>query len=198
MEPETESLIEQLSDPRSPRRRSAAKRLGRTGTPDAGPALLAALRTEVGKPRTWETQYEMALALGLCGHREALPFLRELAGRPFDATMVYVAVGESVVRLADDPAQAVLWCLRQGPEMLADGALRGMTHLGLVPDEAVRDAILDVVERTPREHHLRYWPAVAAADWPGRRARSYLKKCARGPREDVAEAARASLARAAR
>jgi HEAT repeat protein len=194
---DADSLFEQLSDRRSPRRRSAAKRLGRAGDPAAGPALLEALRAEVQDARTWETQYEMALALGLCGHREALPFLRELAGRPFTATMVYVGLGESIVRLADDPAQAVLWCLEQGPEMLADGALRGMAHLGLVPDEAVRNTILDFVERTPREHHLRYWPAVAAARWPDRRARSYLKKSARGPREDVAEAARASLAQAA-
>jgi HEAT repeat protein len=191
------SLLAQLSDRSSPRRRSAAKRLGRAGDEAAGPALLDALRTEVEDARTWETQYEMVLALGLCGHREAEPFLRELAGRPFTATMVYVAVGESVVRLAGDPAGAVLWCLEQGPEMLADGALRAVAHLGLVPEEPVRDAILDFVERTPREHHLRYWPAVAAARWPGRRARSYLKKCARGPREDVAEAARASLTRAA-
>ncbi|MGW0993885.1 HEAT repeat domain-containing protein [Streptomyces sp. NPDC002523] len=194
---DTPTLLEQLSDRHSPRRRAAAKRLGRTGDPAAGPALLGALRDEVADARTWETQYEMALALGLCGHREALPFLRELAGRPFAATAVSVAVGESVVRLADDPARAVVWCLGQGPEMLADGALRGMARLGLVPDEPVRDAILDFVERTPGEHHLRYWPAVAAARWPGRRARSYLKKCAPGPREDVAEAARVSLARAA-
>ncbi|MGW3290209.1 HEAT repeat domain-containing protein [Streptomyces sp. NPDC001002] len=197
MEAETASLIEQLSEKRSPRRRSAAKKLGRAGAPAAGPALLGALRAEVEDPRSWETQYEMALALGMCGHREAQPFLRELAGRPFAATMVYVAVGESLVRLAEDPAEAVLWCLRQEPEMLADGALRGVALLGFVPDEAVCGAILDFVERTPGEHHLRYWPAVAAADWPGRRARAYLKKCAKGPREDVAEAARASLARAA-
>lgn len=197
MGPDIDALIEQLSDKRSARRRAAAKKLGAAGDPAAGPALLAALRAEVEDSRTWETQYEMALALGLTGHREALPFLRELAGRPFTATMVYVGVGESLVRLADDPAGEVLWCLGQGPDMLADGALRGMARLGLVPEEPVRDAILDVVERTPQEHHLRYWPAVAAGGWPGRRARSYLKKCARGPREDVAEAARASLARAA-
>lgn len=71
--------------------------------------------------------------------------------------------------------------------MLADGALRAVALLELVPSQGTVAQILDFAERHPPEHHLRYWPAVAAARWPGRRTRSYLKKCARGPREDVAE-----------
>jgi HEAT repeat protein len=196
MDPAVDALLAQLSDAHSPKRRSAAKRLGKKGDPAAGPALLEALRAEIQDERTWETQYEMALALGLCGHHEAVPELRELARRPFAATMVQVAIGESLVRLAPDPPEAALWCLEQGSDMLADGALRAVARMGLVPRERVVAQILDFVERRPPEHHLRYWPAVAAAQWPGRRARSYLKKCAKGPREDVAEVARASLSRA--
>ncbi|MYZ35903.1 HEAT repeat domain-containing protein, partial [Streptomyces sp. SID4917] len=58
--------------------------------------------------------------------------------------------------------------------MLADGALRAVALLELVPSQGTVAQILDFAERHPPEHHLRYWPAVAAARWPGRRTRSYL------------------------
>ncbi|WP_233289190.1 hypothetical protein [Kitasatospora sp. MBT63] len=90
----------QLGHRLSPKRRSAASRLRRLADPAAGPALLEALQTEVRDARTWETQYQMVMALGTCGHRPALGLLRDLARRPFEATAVYVALGDAIVRLS--------------------------------------------------------------------------------------------------
>ncbi|MFC9288738.1 hypothetical protein ACFT0E_19100, partial [Streptomyces sp. NPDC057052] len=95
-----DEAVARLGHRLSPERRSAARRLRRLADPAAGPSLLEALRREVHDPRTWKTQYEMAMALGMCGHRPALGFLRELARRPHEATMVYAALGDAVVRLA--------------------------------------------------------------------------------------------------
>ncbi|MGW5159732.1 hypothetical protein ACWEPN_30010 [Nonomuraea wenchangensis] len=188
--------ITQLADARSPRRRAAAKRLRALADPVAGPALLDALRREIRDPRSWETQYQMIMALATCGHQPALPLLRELALKPLDATMVYVALGDGIVRLGrdhpNDPAP-LDWCLSTGNDMLADGALRAVAMLRLILDEPAIDRILNfLAERTPN-NGLRFWPAAAAAGWNGPRVNIFLTACASSPREDVADAAKASL-----
>ena len=188
--------VEQLGDPRSSRRRAAAKRLRVLADPAAGPALLDALRREVADPRTWETQDQMVMALAGRGHRPAEVFLRELAMRQFDATMVQVAIGDAIVRLGrefpEDPAP-VDWCLATGNDSLADGALRAVAMLRLRLDERAVGRILDFLAGRDPFDRLRFWPAVAAAGWKGPRVRTFLTQCAGGPREDVADAARASL-----
>jgi HEAT repeat protein len=75
------ALVEQLASPQSAKRRSAAKKLRKLKAAEAGPALLAALERELQDARTWETQYQMVMALGECGHRAALPFLEARAIR---------------------------------------------------------------------------------------------------------------------
>lgn len=100
MSSEIALLVEQLAARQSPKRRAAARKLRTLKVAAAGPALLTALEREVADPRTWETQYQMVMALGECGYREALPLLEAFAQRPFEATMVYVAPGDAIVRLS--------------------------------------------------------------------------------------------------
>ena len=188
--------ITQLTDARSARRRAAAKRLRALAAPAAGPALLEALRREVRDPRTWETQYQMIMALATCGHQPALPFLRELALKPLDATMIYVALGDAIVRLSrdhpNDPTP-VDWCLTALNDMLADGALRAVAMLRLTLDDATVDRILDFLSGRNPHDGLRFWPAAAAAGWTGPRVKAFLTECVGSPREDISEAALASL-----
>lgn len=188
--------ISQLSDSRSPRRRAAAKRLRTLADPAAGPALTDALRREVQDPRTWETQYQLVMAVAMSDYRPALRFLRELAVSPFEATMVYVAIGDAIVRLGrespNDPAP-VTWCLATGNDMLIDGAFRAVAMLHLALDPPAIDRILDHISgRGPRDG-IRFWPAAAAAGWRGPRVEAFLTEAAALPRADVAEAAKASL-----
>src|SRR5690242_7767306 len=91
---------ELLRDKRSPRRRFDAKKLRALADPSAGPALLDALHRELRDSRTWETQYQMIMALGTCGWHPALPDLRRFARRKLQSNMVYVALGDAIVRLA--------------------------------------------------------------------------------------------------
>ncbi|MGV9938520.1 HEAT repeat domain-containing protein [Streptomyces sp. NPDC003401] len=190
-----DEAVARLAHGRSPGRRSAARRLRRLADPAAGPSLLEALRREADDPRTWETQYEMVMALGVCGHRPALGFLRELARRPYEATMVYVALGDAVVRLSapEDTAGALRWCLDSGTPLLADGALRAVAAQRLCPDPATVDHVLDFLAPLDPHDGLRFWAAAAAVEWPGPRVGEFLRACAAGPRADVAEAAAASL-----
>ncbi|MFI6587734.1 HEAT repeat domain-containing protein [Embleya sp. NPDC050493] len=195
MAPTTDEAVEQLGDARSSRRRSAATRLRRLAQPAAGPPLLDALQREVRDHRTWETQYQMVMALGACGHRPALDPLRELARRHFDATMVYVALGDAIVRLStpEDPAGALLWCMDSGTAALADGALRAVAMQRLRLDSQTVDRVLDFLRPLEPHDGLRFWAAAAAAGWSGPRVREFLQGCAAGPRADVADAAASSL-----
>ena len=93
------TLIDQLNDKASAKRRSAAKALRRMRAAEAGPALLAALEKEMADRRTWETQYQMAMALGACRHIEALPLLQRIATMDLDATMVLAGTGDAITRL---------------------------------------------------------------------------------------------------
>lgn len=93
------SLIKQLHHKSSPKRRAAAKKIRKLTANDAGPALQAALENELKDVRTWETQYQMIMALGEAKHTESLNFLLQLANHHFDATMIYVAIGDAVTRL---------------------------------------------------------------------------------------------------
>jgi HEAT repeat protein len=97
------AALDLLRDKRSPKRRAGAKKLRELADPAAGPALLDVLRIEIKDPRTWETQYQMIIALGSSAYEEALPLLRELARARFEATSIYVALGDAIVRLARKP-----------------------------------------------------------------------------------------------
>jgi hypothetical protein len=189
-----QALIEQLGAPQSANRRSAAKKLRKLQDASAGPALLAALERELEDVRTWETQYQMVMALGECGHRAALPFLEALAARPFDATMVYVAIGDAIVRLSHTgPADvsAVLQLMRGARDpMLIDGAFRAMAMLRLVPEDAAIAEMLDYVKALgAKGEERRFWLAAAAPGWRGARVEAFLDECERSTAAHVREAA---------
>jgi hypothetical protein len=190
------AAINLLGDKGSPKRRSAAKKLRKLGDASAGVALLDALRAELKDPRTWETQYQMIMALGECGYEEALSFLRELARAKFEATMVYVALGDAIVRLArkhQNVALPVIECARSGNDMLADGAFRAMAMLRMVPDEATIATLIDLVSARPPEDGIPFWVVAAAPGWKGPKVEAFLHECESSPRKDVCDAAKDAL-----
>ncbi|MFM9448241.1 HEAT repeat domain-containing protein [Streptomyces acidiscabies] len=162
-----EEALVQLSDRASTKRRSAAKRLSKIANETAGPALLRALQQEIGDLRTWETQYEIIMALGACGYRPAIEFLAELAKEPTDATALYLALGDSIARLRspqDGFTAPLEWCLDHGDPSLVDGALRAIASLRAVLDAGSIDRLLDFLDPLDPHDGLRYWAAVGAAE----------------------------------
>ena len=193
--PDLGQSVDALRSRTSPKRRAAAKRLRRLKDPAAGPALLDALRREVQDPRTWETQYQMIMALGESGHEPALPVLRELARRNFEATIVYVALGDAIVRLgrlSGDDSAPVLEMMSTSNRMLIDGAFRAVAMLQLALDPQTIEAIIDHVASLDPNDGLRFWVASAAAGWSGTSVDHFLGACAASPREDVRTAALSS------
>ncbi len=188
-----QSLLMELGESRSPKRRAAAKKLRKIGSVVAGPALLAALGREVRDPRTWETQYQIVMALGESGYREALPFLQFLANQSIEATMVYVGLGDAIVRLSQSTpsdVSPVLAILRENRNpMLINGAFRAMAMLRLIPEPAEIDEILSYVAKLPPDDGHRFWVAAAAPGWGGSGVDAFIRECAQSSSPDLQEAA---------
>jgi HEAT repeat protein len=187
----------QLTDRSSAKRRSAAKRLRALADPKAGPALLSALESEIADPRTWETQYQIIMALGACHHAPALDSLQHLAEQQDDYTMVGVALGDALVRIEWATAHALTTVdryMQSGPPGVVDGAFRALAIMELVPDDDLVDRILAFAERLERTDPLRYWVAASAAGWSGPNGESYLRSCLTSPNADLRAVAAASLA----
>lgn len=189
------ALIDQLSHAASSKRRQAAKCLRGLGDPAAGPSLLEALRRELKDPRTWETQYQMIMALGECHCEGALPVLRDLASQPLFHTMVLVAVGDALLRLSrrapDDPAP-LLEILATANAPVIEGALRAVAMLRLKLDEHVVRIVIQYASK-PENEARRFWVAAAAAGWRGQDVEDFLHRCSQSGSHETRNAAAAAL-----
>lgn len=202
MPDDIQTLIEQLSNPKSDKRRSAAKKLRKLGAKEAGAALLTALKAELRDTRSWETQYQMIMALGECGYNEALPFLHELLNdHNFgDPTMQYMALGDSIVRLeqsSNDDARPVMQfidtCKANSSDqrkMALEGALRAVAMQKMKPDQKTISGIISGVSAlTTNGSSLPFWVLAAAAGWDGAEVQQFVQQHLNSSRADIREAA---------
>ena len=187
-----QTLVGQIRDRSSSKRRAAAKHLRRLANPEAGPALLQALRSELQDARTWETQYQMVMALAHCGFREALPLLMDLSKRSFKHTMVLTAVGDALVRLGratEHDSRPLIAALGQDCDWcLSDGALRATAMLQLRFDRETCASIVESVRSKPMEA-LQFWAVAACAGWSGPAVGRFVESCLLSSRADIREAA---------
>ena len=194
-----EALVKGLGDSQSAKRRSAAKKLRKLADPAAGAALLVALEEELKDRRTWETQYQMVMALGESGYRDALPFLEKLAQQPLDATTVYIAIGDALVRLSragPNDVSPVLHLMASARDpALVEGAFRAVAMLRMVPDDAAIAQMIDYGRRSAFAEEKYLWLAAAAPGWKGANVEAFLDECARHQSDRVREAAALAKAR---
>lgn len=179
--------VELLGNSKALKRELGAKRLRKLGLAESGEAVFNALQKEVKDKRTWSTQYHLIIALGVIKHYSALPFLWEFAHRDFDATILYMALGDAIMRLSllekplKDAWNEILQT--QNPKIVY-GALRAIALLKLVPDDSIVQDIIDVA-RKPEfvdgvrgypgdQSGLRYWVAIASAGWKPLLVREFL------------------------
>lgn len=189
-----DDIFRLLSDKSSAKRRSAAKRLRKLRDPTAGPRLLAALEKEIRDVRTWETQYQMIMALAESHYQPAVPFLRSLADQPAEP-MVHTATGDALVRIerkfSEDP-QPILDLLARKNLPLIEGGLRAVAMLRLkLPHHAIGQ-IIEFASR-PENEQVRFWVAAAAPGWEGPEVSLFLRSCATAKLEETRKAAEAAL-----
>ena len=188
--------IEQLAHPRSSQRRSSAKKLRQSCDIQAGYHLLSALANEIKDSRTWETQYQMIMALAECGYKKSLPYLQKLASSNGLEPMIYVALGDSIVRLArrgDNDPTPIMKLLDTKNEWLIEGAFRAIAMLHLALSKKAVQKVIAYVSALPNNHHLRFWVAAAAAGWDKVTTSKFLQECATSENNDLRKAAAASI-----
>lgn len=183
--------VELLRNPKALKRESGAKRLRKLGLPEAGSAVFEALQRELKDKRTWSAKYHLIVTLGVLKHLPALPLLWELAGQEMEATILYLAMGDALMRLllsnGVSPAEAWAKILTTRRPMLFDGALRATALLKLVPDTETICSMLLVAEKPEfvEQVHgypgdpsgIHYWAAVASAGWPQELTREFFISC---------------------
>lgn len=194
--------VELLKHPLSAKRRSAAKALRKLQDATAGPALLEALERELRDPRTWETQYQMIMALGACRYRPAASFLEDLAIRPFDATMIYLAVGDAMLRIAEAEGRHWQLTARLLDTANADvlyGACQAIAMLRLMAPREIIEQLIDFAERYSLDEsqgpNRRFCVAAAMPGWldESPRVRPFLSVCTGSKNEQLRAAAEAAL-----
>jgi len=182
--------IERLRASSSSVRRSASKFIRTHNIPNAGPFLLSALEFEISDPRTWETQYQIIMALGERGFEAALPVLEVLAKEGVDrSTMVEMALGDAIVRISDSSQE-----LHKGIETLSNcseatkaGGLRALAILRRTPAVQDIDRIVGWVETSSVDSDVLYWALGAAPDWPRRELDLLLSRSQASSRKDIRE-----------
>ena len=191
-------LIEQLQHKSSPKRRAAAKKLRKLKASEAGPALLAALKNELQDKRTWETQYQMIMALGESGHIESLDFLLQLADQDFEATMIYMALGDAIIKLNNTTslfsvsATLSIW-MDNNQTNLINGGLRALAMLHLIPDDSLIQKLIKL-SSLPNNEALQFWTTAATPGWPPELTKSFLEQSIKSANlDDTKKAAKAAL-----
>jgi HEAT repeat protein len=185
-------LIPQLADPRSSERRAAARRLRAAGDPHAGPALLEALEKEVGDRRTWETQYQMIMALAASGPSvDAIAILEHLLTLHLEP-MVHLAASDAIVRSSQERDTAVVIALRSGSLPRAEGAIRALAMTHAIPAERTILAVIGYANEAAHKQ-VRFWVAAAAPGWQHPSVRPFLEECLNGQDAETRRAAQAAI-----
>lgn len=182
--------IELLSASTAKKRESGAKRLGKIADPEAGAFLLDALEKEIEDSKTWSCQYQLILALGFCRYEPALPFLLKLKERSFDSAILYIGLGDAILRLSilNNTIKDSLSVIFESKDyLIMQGAFTAMALLKLLPEDddikkiieiALDPKITEIVKGHPKDSTgVRKWVATAAAGWKDELRIDFLYDC---------------------
>lgn len=186
-------LIKQLKDKKSQKRRSAAKKIRKLGDPKYGSLVLDALIQEVKDPRTWETQYQMIMALGSCHYVESLSFLNDFSQQNIEANMVKVALGDAIYRLSNFDDNIIRLFIAENRRDLFTGAIRALAMERESPAQEVISEIITYVLEFGLDDEILFWPLAAAPGWKGKIVKNFIESCLMSKREDVKSAAEFAL-----
>jgi hypothetical protein len=185
-----EEIINNLESKKSADRRRAAKEIGKRKHIDLADDLYRAYLTELKDARTWETQVEMILALGLLDHKSALREIEPVVriNKPND--MVTYAAAQTFVRLKRqslNDAAPSLELLQFGGLSTVDGCLNPLGYDKMHPVESqIRELIKlswDMHRHKDRVGHEggycdpRYGLAAACAGWDIELTKPFLEHC---------------------
>lgn len=185
-----DEIKSKLQSTKSADRRRAAVEIGKTKLTDLADDLYRAYLVEATDTRTWETQVQMILALGLLDYKIALKEIEQIvrANKPND--MITYAAAQSYVRLKRQSlidASPALELLQFGGLSTVDGCLNPLGYDKMQPDEKQIKELIKLSwdlhkhkDRLGQESGYcdpRYGLAAACAGWDSQLTRAFLEHC---------------------
>ena len=131
-----EEVIGKLNSTKSAERRRAAKEIGKHNLRSLGPELFESFLKEQADSRTWETQVEMMIALGVVELKSALPEIERIVQANSPNGMIAYAAAQTLVRIKRSSLQdanPVIELLKQSRLALASGALCPLAYDRMMP-----------------------------------------------------------------
>lgn len=143
-------IKDDLFSSKSPKRRSAAKKIARYSVVSLADELLEAYLKERKDVRTWETQMEMIKAFAKIDCKASIPYLKEIIDKNEDMDTITTYASLSYIRLnrqgADDMS-VITEFLEKGNRSVFMGAIYAMAYDDVVPTEQEMMRVLDIFER---------------------------------------------------
>ena len=186
----TKEINEKLNSTISAERRKAAKEIGKLRLTDLGDELFKAYSNEKKDRRTWETQVEMILSLGMIDYKPALSSIENIIQLNAPHDMMTYAAAQTYVRLkrkSSNDAQPILYLLRFGGLSLVDGALNPLAYDKMMPP---KEEIIELIQLSWDLHRHkdrigyeknycdpRYGIAAACAGWDKELTIDFLNHC---------------------
>ena len=139
-----------LVSSKSPKRRSAAKKIAKYKIFSLANELLKAYLEERKDIRTWETQSEMINALAKINCKAAIPYLKEIVDENKDMDTVTMKASLSYIRLnreALNDMTLILSLLEKGKRSVFMGAVYAMAYDDVIPTEQEIITVLDIFEK---------------------------------------------------
>jgi hypothetical protein len=181
------------------KRRDAVLSIRKSRDRSLGPPLFEAFKRESKVHSNWENQYHMIMALSELDYRPAFQYLRDLSMEKFEATLLYTALGEAMIRLGrlyDNDPTPFYEILHGDNFILLDGAFRAVVRLNICFEKRV---ILDVIDFADRirdpgtEPFRRYAEGGADPEWQSPNLLRFLRRCMEGSCEETSAAAKRVL-----
>jgi hypothetical protein len=186
----TEQIKTNLLSKKSVDRRKAAKEIGKQRETRMGKELLEAYLNEAGDNRTWETQTEMILSLGLINYKPALPYIESIVHLNNPHSMITYCAAQSYVRLKRDSitdSRPVIELLKFGGLSLVDGALNPLGYDKMAPPKEEVITLINLAwdlhkhkDRIGNEAGYsdpRYGLVAACAGWDKNLTQPFLAHC---------------------
>jgi hypothetical protein len=176
-----------LQSTKSTDRKRAAKEIGKAKLMDLATDLYNAYLIEVMDKRTWETQVEMILGLGLLDYKNALQEIEQIVTTNKPNDMITYAAAQTYVRLKRQSlsdATPALELLQFGGLSTVDGCLNPLGYDRMMPEESqVKELIKrswDLHKHKDRQGGYcdpRYGLVAACAGWGKPLTKDFLEHC---------------------
>ncbi|MCZ4222510.1 hypothetical protein [Pedobacter rhodius] len=188
-----------LTSNKSSERRKGAKEIAKYNVVELGESLFNAYLKESQNTKTWETQVEMILALGLINYKKALIIISKIVLLNTPHSMVSYAGAQTYIRLKRrslKDAKPIIELLKTGSLSIVDGALNPLGYDKMMPSaEEIKTLIKlswdlhkhkDRIGKELAYCDPRYGLAAACAGWNKQLTFDFLNHCLETSNGDTA------------